>query len=244
MSSMGANPDHDQEAWRNFVHDRSPEEREALVARYAELARMHAARLYAARQIPDADFDDFHQYALVGLLEAIDRYDPEREASFPTFASHRIRGAILSGIEKYCEKQQQITARVRLREERFQGLLEEATAAEADPFLRLVDLAIGTAIGFMLDDSCMYQTEDSTYEHNIYRGREMRDLARALETVVATLPPVEQAVIRQHYFQHVRFDEIAAKMALTKGRVSQIHHRALRRMRESFDQQQLLRTDF
>ena len=185
-----------------------------------------------------------HQYALVGLLEAIDRYDPEHGASFPSFASHRIRGAILTGIEKYCEKQQQITNRARLREERFQNLLDESVAAEQDPFLRLVDLAIGTAIGFMLDDSQMYQTEDGAYEHNIYRGREMQDLARALESIVATLSEKEQTVIRCHYFQHIRFDEIAVKMSLTKGRISQIHHRSLRRMREVFDQQQLLRTDF
>jgi len=218
--------------------------RQKLVERYGELARMHAAMLYAKRQIPEIEFDEFHQYALVGLLEAVDRFDPGHGAGFATYAGHRIRGAILNGIEKHCEKQQQISARTRLREDRFQHLLEEVTGEQESPFLRLVELAIGTAIGFMLEDSGMYQGEERTYEHNIYRSHEVQDLARQLEAIVAALPESEQAVIRGHYLQHQRFDDIAGKMGVTKGRVSQIHHRALRRMREKFDQMQLHRTDF
>ena len=236
--------DEDYAAWRSYIQSPSPQGREKLIARYAQLARMHAARLYANRQIPHIDFEEFHQYALVGLLEAVDRYDPERGATFPTYASHRIRGAILSGIEKYCEKQEQITTRTRLREERFHGLLKEFAEHEQDPFARLVNLAIGTAIGYMLDDSPMYQAEDSAYEHNIYRSRELKDLSRILESIVNTLSDSEQRVIREHYFQHVRFDEIAVKMSLSKGRISQIHHQALRRMHEHYDQLQLHRTDF
>lgn len=205
---------------------------------------MHAAMLYGERHIPEIEFDEFHQYALIGLLEAVDRYDPDRGASFSTFAGLRIRGAILNGIEKHCEKQQQITARARLREERFQHLLEEVTGEHDDPFLRLVDLAIGTAIGYMLEDSGMYRGEEKTYEHNIYRSHEVQDLARLLDAIVAVLPKTEQAIIRSHYLQHERFEAIAQKMGITKGRVSQIHHRALRRMRENFDQMQLHRTDF
>ena len=230
--------------WRRFVKDRAAADREALIARHAELARIHAAKLFAARQIADIEFDDFHQYALLGLLEAIDRYDPERGASFPTYASHRIRGAVLSGIEKYCEKQQQIAARSRIREERFRELLTEVTAAEADPFLRLVELAIGTAIGYMLEDSNMYQASEGSYEHNIYRSRELQDLSRTLDGLVDTLPPQEQSVIRHHYYQHVRFEEIASRMGVSKGRISQIHHRALQRMREHYDELRQLRTDY
>lgn len=240
---MDAVLDDEQALWRRFVQFRRPRDREALIGFHAEFARMHAAKLYADRQIAEIEFDEFHQYAMVGLLEAVDRYDPDRGAGFRTYASHRIRGAILSGVEKHCEKQQQITARSRIREERFQELLEEVTATEQDPFLRLVDLAIGTAIGYMLEDSGMFQTDEGACEHNIYRSRELKDLARALDGLVDTLPPQERSVIRYHYYQQIRFDEIAAKMGLTKGRISQVHHRALRRMREHYDQLHLLRTD-
>lgn len=230
--------------WIDFARAPSQAGRERMIARYGDLARIHAAKLYAARQIHEIEFDEFRQYALLGLIEAVDRYDPERGALFRTYAGHRIRGAILNGIEKYNEKQQQIAARTRLRDDRVRTLFSELNASNDDPFLRLVELAIGTAIGYMLEDSSMYQLDEPSYEHNIYRNRELHDLARFLDSVVDTLPPQEQAVVRDHYYQQMRFDEIADKLALTKGRISQIHRKAMQRMRQHYDQFHLLRTDY
>lgn len=230
--------------WRSFRQSGDPLLREQLIAGHLELARMHAAKLYGGRQVRGVEFEEFHQYALTGLIEAVDRFDPERGVAFAAYAGHRIRGAVLNGIALYSEQQQQISARARMREERFQQLLEEVAAAEQDPFLHLVEMAVGTAIGYMLEDSAMYQEEGGAYEHNIYRSRELQDLARVLDGLLHTLPAVEQQVMRLHYFQQVRFDEIARSMGLTKGRISQIHHQALGRMRQHYDQLQLLRTDY
>lgn len=234
----------DRMLWQRYVGQRDGSDRELLVMRYMPLATRIAAHMYSGRQVFEIEFEEFRQYAMLGLLEAVDRYDPDRGASFATYASHRMRGAILSGVEKYCERQQQISARARLKQERFEGLLKEATDEQADPFLRLVEVALGVAIGYMLEDSSMYQSEDEGYDHNVYRSRELRDLSRVLDNLVGTLPEQEQTVIRYHYFQHIRFDEIAETMELTKGRVSQVHHRALRRMREHYDQLRLLRTEY
>lgn len=234
----------EQSLWAEFVRAPSAQLRDRMIERYDELARMHAAKLYAGRQIREIEFDEYRQYALVGLIEAVDRYDPSRGANFRTYASHRIRGAILSGIEKYSEKQQQISARTRLRQERLQSMLSDLGDSENDPFLRLVDLAIGTAIGYMLEDSRMYQNDEDSYAHNIYRSKELSDLARVMDGLVGNLTSQEQSVVRYHYFQQLRFDEIAGKMSLSKGRISQIHTKAMQRMRESYDELHLFRTDY
>lgn len=236
--------DDEHAAWCRYVAAPSQRARSEIISRYADLARMHAAKLFADRQIAEIEFEEFHQYALVGLVEAVDRYDPKAGASFRTFASHRIRGAILNGIEKYCEKQQQIAARTRIREERFRDLLKEATSSEADPFMRLADIALGMAVGFMLENSGMYQGVEPSIECRAYRGREILDLSRILENLLATLPDQEQMVIRYHYQQHLRFDVIAAQMGLSKGRISQLHHRGLQRLREHYETLQFLRTDY
>jgi RNA polymerase sigma factor FliA len=228
--------------WQQFVTTRDPNDRETLIERYTPFATMLAAQLYANRQIPEIEFDEFRQYALVGLVESVDRFDPSRGVDFRAYCSHRIRGAVLNGIERYCEKQQQIAVRSRMRDERVRDLLKEATSVE-DPFRQLVDVAIGVAIGFMLEDSGMYRAGDVAHEHNAYKSRELSDLVRAMNTIVDTLPDQEQRVIRYHYFQGVRFDEIAMRLSLTKGRISQIHHRALQRMREHYDHLRFLRTD-
>lgn len=234
----------EQLLWQEFVRSPSDRLRNKLIERYSEFARMHAAKLYSDRQIREIEFDEFRQYALVGLIEAVDRYDPERGAQFRTYASHRIRGAILSGIEKYSEKQQQIALRSRLRDERLQVLMSELNSQVDDPFIRLVDLAIGTAIGYMLEDSTMYQRDDDSYQHNIYRSRELSDLVRVIAALVDKLPSQEQTVVRYHYFQQIRFEEIARKMSLTKGRISQIHRKAMERLRENYDELNLFRAEF
>jgi RNA polymerase sigma factor for flagellar operon FliA len=205
---------------------------------------MHAAKLFANRQIKEIEFEEFKQYALVGLIEAIDRYDAASDASFRTYASHRIKGAILDGIEKYCEKQQQISLRSRLRKERIQSMLRTASETQEVTFDSLVEVSIGIAIGYMLEDSGMYQQEETAYEHNVYKSRELADLVRAMKDLVSKLPEQEEAIIKLHYFQHVQFDQIAESMQMTKGRVSQIHQRALRRLQEHYDQLKLLRTDY
>lgn len=234
----------EQELWNSYLSAPTTSSRELLIVRYMPLANRLAAQLYAGRQVYEIEFNEFRQYALLGLIESIDRYDPDRGASFSTYSSHRIRGAILNGIEKHCEKQQQISARTRLRQERFGDLLKEATTAQQDPLVQMIDAAIGIAIGYLLEDSGMHRGGDEGYEHNVYSSREMRDLVRSLDNLVGTLPEQERNVIRYHYYQHIRFDQIAEVMGLSKGRISQIHHSALRKMRENYDQLRLLRIDY
>lgn len=236
--------DQERTIWEAYRLDRSPAMRAELVMRYTPFANMMAAKYFASRQIYDVEFEEFRQYAMLGLIEAIDRFDPAQGASFKTYSAHRIRGAVLSGIEKYSELQQQITARSRLRDERFKDLLSEVSANQHDLFSRLVDTAIGVAIGYMLEDSGMYQQAEESYEHNVYRHREMHDLVRLVRSLAENLKDQEQAVIQYHYLQGLRFDEIAKLMGLSKSRVSQIHHRALRRMREHYERLKLQRSDY
>jgi len=117
----------------------------------------------------------------------------------------------------------------------------EATLA-ATPWL--VEVALGTAIGFMLEDTGMYQNNDALLECGVYRSRELSDLTRIMNGLVSTLPEQEQSVVRLHYFQQIRFDIIAEQLDLSKGRISQIHNSALKRLHENYDELKLLRTDY
>jgi RNA polymerase sigma factor for flagellar operon FliA len=123
-------------------------------------------------------------------------------------------------------------------------MLRTASETQEVTFDSLVEVSIGIAIGYMLEDSGMYQQEETAYEHNVYKSRELADLVRAMKDLVSKLPEQEEAIIKLHYFQHVQFDQIAESMQVTKGRVSQIHQRALRRLQEHYDQLKLLRTDY
>ncbi|EUJ10333.1 RNA polymerase, sigma 28 subunit, SigD/FliA/WhiG [Methylophilaceae bacterium 11] len=234
----------EQKVWQQFLAEPTVEYRNILIQQYTELVNIIAAKFYQNRQIKEIEFDEFKQLGLIGLIESIDRFDPSQGAGFQTYASHRIKGAILNGIEKYCEKQQQISIRSRLRTERMQNLLEEVTLQQQDIFARLVDMAVGTAIGIMLENTGMFQSGDSQVSVSPYVSRELHDLSKVMERLVLALPDQERMVIRMHYYQQLKFELIADELKLTKGRISQIHHSALKRMHEYYDELKVLRTEY
>src|SRR3954468_3185376 len=121
--------------WRELRATGDAALRERLLVLHLPYARTIAATLYARRFHDEIEFGDYLQLARVGMLEAVDRFDPARGVQFRTFASRRMQGAILNGIERLTEKQQQIAARQRLRADRVAGVkaiaLQQAGAGAA-----------------------------------------------------------------------------------------------------------------
>lgn len=235
MSSTGLAADEPAPLWDAWLRTRDHANREALVERYRPFARILAARCYSRRYSRELEFRDYEQYANVGLLEAIDRFDPTRGVQFEQYASQRITGAIFDGTESLSEVQRQISTRLAIHRERAKSLAEglgTRTEAAGDALQRLADIAIGLAIGFMLEDAALYQgAESPDTAPTPYERVEIAQLRARLDRLVDELPDVERRVIRHHYYQHVPFEQIAAACGLTKGRISQIHLAALQRLR-------------
>lgn len=234
----------EERLWRRYAERGDDQARNALVAHFSPFAERIAGRLYAGRHVVELEHEDFRQFALLGLIEAVERFDPAGGARFKTFAGYRIRGAVLDGVERLCERQQQINARRRLKAERVASLAE-GDEAGSDPFAELAEIAIGLAIGFILEDTGLFAPPvEKTLADSAYRARETDDLRRFLRTAVDCLSPQEQNVIRSHYFQSHAFDEIAAGLGVSKGRVSQIHRQALRRLASLQSELRLLDTRY
>jgi len=217
--------------WAYYVQSRDPDTRAKLVAAYTPFARMLAAKVYAGRVLSTLEFGDYLQYALVGLLESLERFQPQRDIMFETFAAARITGAILSGIEASSDIQRQIVTRKRLIRQRVAALADPAPVAGAAVFARLAELAIGLAVGFALEDSGMHRDEQAQYADNSYTGVELRQLQERLQLAMQKLTPQQKQVVHMHYLQQQPFTEVAAGMALTRARIAQIHKEALARLR-------------
>jgi RNA polymerase sigma factor for flagellar operon FliA len=225
----------EKELWQAWTGRRQQQARQQLIDAYTPFAHMLAAKLYAGRQVAQSEFHDYRQYALIGMIEAVDRYDASRGASFKTYAGHRINGSILNGIEKSCEKQQQITARANLRQQRLESMRDGRKPSPGrDLFAELADLAIGLALGYMLEDSAMYQGEEPHHVENFYDRHELSELSKTIRRIVDVLPEQARSVIRHHYFQGLSFEEIARTMELSKGRISQIHRQALQQLHKVY----------
>jgi RNA polymerase sigma factor for flagellar operon FliA len=206
--------------------------RARLIELHIDFARIVAARLYARRFSDEVEFDEYLQMARVALIESVDRYEAGGEATFRTFASHRVHGAVLSGLEAMTERARQVALKRRTERERLESLREDQAAADGDTFSDLASLAVGLAIGFMLEDVGAYREDEAAYPDNAYSALALRQVQRRLSDRVDKLPEREAHIVRRHYFLHVPFEQIAVELKLTKGRVSQLHKRAIETLHE------------
>ena len=222
--------------WPAYRATRDESVRARLVVQYMEFARMLAARMYGRRTYEGLEFDDYLQLARVGLLEAIDRYDPDGGAKFETFATRRINGAILNGIATYSELQEQVAARRRVEAERLDGLHGEAPrhGDAAALFAYLADLAVGLAVGFALEGTALVHDDSASSTSHPYDGLALKQMRTRLKEVLATLPDRQRKVLTWHYLEQRSFDEIGAALNVSRGRISQLHKQALDALRQQW----------
>lgn len=234
--------DNDDEAalWMRWRDHADTEARERLVTLYFPYAKMLAATLYAKRFSDDINFEEYQQLALVGMLDAMERYDPQLGMQFNTFAGARIRGAILDGITVSSDRQQQITLRQRLQQQRLQASKDladnhdDTTKNDSEQvFRRLAEVGIGLALSWLLEDSGMVEeVEEPYFERPIYQSLELKQLQTQIQALVNQLPQQERKVIHYHYLQNIAFEEIADILKLSKSRIAQIHQSALRNLKQ------------
>lgn len=227
--------------WERFSEGGEAEARGQLIERYLPLSRAIAASLYGKRIADDAEFADYMQYATMGLIEAVDSFDWRRGVKFNTFATYRIQGAIRNSIVNFSERREQAGLLYRLKRER----LESIKAGDEPPAGRrrargsalvkeMADMTVIWALSYLLEGSGMLAGRDEAqYVEQFYDGMEVRQLKERIAGLVDALPDQERRVIKYHYFQNLEFTEIAKIFGLTKGRISQIHKRALLLLREA-----------
>lgn len=223
------------ELWSRWREQGDSEAREALLTLYAGYARVIAASCYARRYHDGIDFDDYEQLAVMGMLEAFDRFDHSRGVLFRTFSSRRIHGAILDGLERMTEVQQQIAAHKRLRDERRLSLIDEHSQSPTQSPQQIMDfvaeVGMGLAVAWLLDGTGMVDPGEASVNRPFYHSAEVAQLRESLLDCVNALPEQQRRVVIYHYLQGIPFQQISSMMELTKGRISQIHKQAILALR-------------
>jgi RNA polymerase sigma factor for flagellar operon FliA len=230
--------DNERTLWAEYQSSRNARIRDRLLALYEPLARTIAARLYGVRSDDSVTFGDYLQYGRVGLMEAVDRYEPEREVPFVAYSSQRIRGSILNGIAKESE----LSAQRRFWKERWRDRVESLSTAVAPDAERaslsdMVTITIGLAVGAIVEGvNGEHDLPDPNPRNDPYAQNELRQLSSTVMQLLERLPDNERTVMKGHYVEHLEFQILAQRLSLTKGRISQIHARALVRLREWLEQ--------
>ena len=220
--------------WLKIRESRDQKARNLLVERYLPYARQVAASLFARRPDNDVEFADYMQYASIGLIEAVDRYEASKGAMFKTFAGYRIKGAIRNGVKSATEKRQQYVVLHEYAKDRIASIAASSEEVpETDLFSEMVELTIGLALGYMLDDSGASVISESAQGSDPYRGHAFKQTRARIEKAVAKLDEREKHIIQYHYYHQMSFESLADLYGLSKGRISQLHKQALHRIRST-----------
>lgn len=229
----------------------SPKEREELILEYAPTIRFVAGRI-AMRLPSHVAIEDLISAGVLGLIDAVDKYDPDKKVKFKTYAEFRIRGAILDELRAMDWVPRSVRKKSSALEEvigRLQNTLgrpaeDEEIAEEMDISLpelhRLLDEVSGVNL-LSLDDSENPLGNLDSEQVMEALGREgLEDpLARLglleLRTTVAQtiegLPEKEKLVVSLYYYDELTMREIGEVLGYTESRISQMHTKAILRLR-------------
>lgn len=234
--------------WEDYMKCKTPQLREQIIIEYAGLVKIVAGRLsmYLGYTV---EYDDLVGYGTFGLIDAIDKFDLLKGVKFETYASLRIRGAILDQIRKMDwiprtlrQKQKKIVmANQKLELEQGRIGTEEEVAQE---------------IGISTDELATWQNQTKltnlvSLEEFMEQGAEIRmdanassqfdqpekavekeEMKKALVETLEHLTENEKKVITLYYYEELTLKEISYILEVSESRVSQLHTKALQKMRK------------
>jgi RNA polymerase sigma factor for flagellar operon FliA len=223
--------------------------RDATICRYLPLVRC-IARLLVRSKPPHVEFEDMVSWGVEGLLGAYGRYDPERRASFKTYASFRIRGTILDRIrsEDHLPRTMRRKAILieRARERLTFALQREPSEEELARSLHMDLAALRAAAGENgrvismedLDGGHRARADEGAsppelpdYESDPHLRSLLRERATLVTDAVARLTAAEQETMRLYYGKDLTMREVASTMGISESRVSQLHAQGIVRLR-------------
>ncbi len=227
------------------VDDRDKEE---LILKFAPLIKLIVNRI-AMRLPPHVDTEDLVNAGVIGLIDAIEKYDPMRGTSFKTYAEFRIRGAILDELRILDWFPRSIRQKVNRLESAFAELerqlgraatdeeVAEALHIDLDGFYEILAQASAVSLVSLYDVGREEGEERSLLdcianeEDDPAAALESQEVYEAIGRAIERLPEKEKTVISLYYYDELTMKEIGRVLNLTESRVSQIHTKAILRLR-------------
>ena len=233
--------------WEDYARLKTPDLREKLILEYAPLVKVVAGRLsmYLGYNV---EYEDLVSYGIFGLIDAIDKFDKNKEVKFETYASLRIRGAILDQIRKM----DWIPRTVRQRQKQIDTAMKELEQRNGRP---ATDAEIAAYMGISEDEFLDWQNQvkadniislneyidqgnDISSEKSISSGFdtpesviEKSELKKILEESLELLTDKEKKVILLYYYEELTLKEISRVLEVSESRISQLHTKALQKMK-------------
>lgn len=233
--------------WAEYAKTRRPDIREKIILEYAPLVKVVAGRLsmYLGYNV---EYEDLVSYGIFGLIDAIDKFDSLKEVKFETYASLRIRGAILDQIRKM----DWIPRTIRQKQKKIDAVIREIETQSGRP---AADEEIAKALGISDEEYTEWQSQmkitgvislneyleqrsEIPSDRNVSRhfdsperAMEQSELAEVLRDSLSLLTEKERRVIELYYYEELTLKEISHVLEVTESRISQLHTKALQKMK-------------
>lgn len=226
--------------WRDFNDSKKSELRDKLVEHYVPLVKYVAGRV--AISLPShVDRDDLLSSGFFGLLDAIEKFDLSRGIKFETYATLRVRGAMLD----FLRSEDWLPATVRQKVKNYEQVLAKlenglGRSATDDEIAKALDIDVGQLQDLLskMKASTIIPLEDFLAVETITvntpsptKALEEQETKRILAQAIERLPHKERLVISLYYNEELTLKEISLIMHLSEARISQLHTKAVMRLR-------------
>jgi RNA polymerase sigma factor for flagellar operon FliA len=241
----------EEELWKLYRETGDSEVRDTLVRQYAPLVKYVAGKV-AVGMPHNVEFDDLVGYGVFGLLDAVEKYDPNKHVKFKTYAVTRIRGAIFDELRSIDWVPRSVRQKTREVEETVQRLeaslgraaTDEEIANELGISVKDLEKTMlkisGTSILSLNDvwytgeDNDKVSIADSIESPESLKPDtivEKDEIKRVIVNAIYELPEKEKKVLVLYYYEDLTLKEIGQVLEVTESRVSQLHTKAIMRLR-------------
>ena len=233
--------------WKEYMSTKNSEIRDKIILEYAPLVKIVAGRLsiYLGYNV---EYDDLVGYGIFGLIDAIDKFDYDKGVKFETYASLRIRGAILHQIRKM----DWIPRSLRQKQKKMEAAISKIETQYGRP---AKDEEIASELGIETEELISWQgqakitniisldefveaageKEVNAIKSNSYEQPESialkNEIKQQLMDSLETLTDKERKVILLYYYEELTLKEISRILEVSESRVSQLHTKALQKMK-------------
>jgi len=230
--------------WHNYKINNDVQAKTLLIEAYVKLVKIIAGRLYTSYGT-NIEYDDLISYGIFGLIDAIEKFDLNKQVKFETYAQIRIRGAIIDHLRNLDwvprsvrQKSKQLEdAYNRLENQLGRSASDQEIASELGVTVKEVQEVIVQTTSFNV-----ISLEEAIFEVNILGNKENEeqlpeDLVCRQETYdilknnIEQLPEREKQVVSLYYYNNLTYKEIGQVLGISESRVSQLHSKAISRLR-------------
>jgi RNA polymerase sigma factor for flagellar operon FliA len=235
--------------WEAYSKTKDASIREELILKYIYLVKFVAGRLYA-NYGNNVEFDDLVSYGIFGLIDAIDKYDLSRGVKFDTYAQLRIRGAIIDQLREIDWLPRSVRQKSKELEKAYYEMenklgrpatdeeMAESYGISVEGFQKKIQ-NITTYSIVSLDDLLEQKREVTSSEEDkqietpegVVENTETNEI---LIDAINTLPEKEKKVVSLYYYDELTYKEIGKLLSISESRVSQLHTKAIIRLKNRF----------